>query len=163
MSDQGYDESKTLSTQQNTEVSVNTPAQIALQEAITAVFGTLGGPVLHNFQGNDIEIWKQTSVATGPDVKGIDDFPAEGIDMVHFYVHPVELDGPTEGEVVEAIRSVLIDKDGNAYGFVSNFLARDLAKMIAVFGLEPWNPPVRIKVRKNKAKQKGHFYTIVPA
>lgn len=157
-----YDESKTLSTQQGREVSISTPAQDALQAAIEGVFGTLGGRVLHNFEGDKVAVWRQTAIATGPDVKGIADVPPEGIEIQNFYVHSIELDGPTPGEFTEAIRCVLVDPQGNAYGFVSNFLARDLAKMIAVFGIAPWKPPIKCKVRQNKGKAGHTFYTIVP-
>jgi hypothetical protein len=157
-----HDESKTLSVQSGNEVGFSILPEDALQTAIKEVFGTLGGKVLHNFQGDKVAIWRQTAIATGPDVKTIDDIPPEGIPVKHFYVHPVELDGKEDGEIVDAIRSVLITPEGVAYGFVSNFLARDLARMISVFGIGEWKPPIQIKVRSNKGKNGHKFYTIVP-
>lgn len=162
MSGQTHDESTTLSVQQGREVGISTPAEDALSAAIKEVFGTLGGAVLHNFQGDKVAVWRQTALATGPDVNGIDNIPPDGINVQNFYVHPVELDGKTEGEIVDAIRSVLITPEGVAYGFVSNFLARDLARMISVFGIAEWNPPIKVKVRSNKGKNGHKFYTIVP-
>jgi hypothetical protein len=162
MSIEDYNESTEVAVPKGKGGIVSNPADDALNTAIKEVFGTLGGQVLHNFQGDKVAIWRQTALATGPDVKTIDDIPADGIEVSHFYVHPVELDGPSEGEIVSAIRSVLITPEGVAYGFVSNFLARDLARMISVFGIGEWSPPIRVKVRSNKGKNGHKFYTIVP-
>lgn len=157
-----FEDENGLSVQSSRELSLGDPAKIALQHALERVFGTLGGPSLDNFDGDDIARWRLQSIATGPDVKKIDDVPAEGIAVKYFYAHPVELDGPTDGEVTEAIRCVLIDDQGVAYGFISNMLARDLARMIAVFGCGVWDPAIKVKIKVNPGKKGHKFFSIVP-
>jgi hypothetical protein len=154
--------SRELSVPSQTGLSVTEQQEVKLQATINSVFGTLGGQTFDNFDGDKIARWKLQAAACGPDVKGIDDVPSTGIAVKYFYVHPVELDGPTEGEIVTAIRCVLIDENGLAYGFVSNYLARDLARMISVFGADVWNPPITVMVRQNKGKAGHKFYSIVP-
>lgn len=132
------------------------------EQAIQQVFGVLGGRSLSNFKGDEREQWRFRANATGPNCKPVTEIPAEGIDVTYFYAHGVQLDGPTPGEVVDAVRCVLITKDGQCYQAVSNYLARDLADMIRVFGLQPWEPPVKIRVQVNKGKAGHTFYTIVP-
>lgn len=155
-------ESRELSIPSQSGLSVAEQQEAKLQATINTVFGTMGGQTFDNFDGDKIARWKLQAAACGPDVGGIDDIPAEGIAVRYFYVHPVDLDGPTEGEIVTAIRSVLIDESGKAYGFVSNYLARDLARMISVFGAETWNPPIMVQIRQNKGKAGHKFYSIVP-
>jgi len=151
---------RTLISQQSAQELI--PGKDANQIAIEKVFGALGGASLDNFDGDTIQKWRLTSMATGPNCGKVDDVPAEGIPVKYFYVHSVQLDGATPGEVVDALRCVLIDDQGNAYAFVSNGIARDLARMIAVFGLKPWTPPISVKIQVNPGKGPNKFYTIVP-
>lgn len=155
-------EQRELSVQSHSEMTTADSQEARLQSTINSVFGTLGGKSLDNFDGDKIARWKLQAAACGPDVGGIDEIPAEGIAVKYFYVHPVELEGPTEGEIVTAIRSVLISDEGKAYGFVSNYLARDLARMISVFGAETWKPAIKVAIRQNKGKAGHKFYSIVP-
>lgn len=134
----------------------------SIQSAIEKVFGALGGATLDNFDGDNIQKWRMTAIATGPNCGKIDTVPPDGIAVKYFYVHAVQLDGPTDGEVTDALRCVLMDDQANAWSFVSNGIARDLARMIAVFGVKPWTPPVKVKVQVNPGKGPNKFYTLVP-
>lgn len=133
-----------------------------LQEVISDVFGGLGGPELHNFDGTTQDKWRLTALATGPETKSADDCVGQIINVRYFFVHPVEISGNTPGEFSRALRSVLITPDHDCYAFVSNVLARDLARMVRTFGLRPWEPPIAVQVVKSKAKV-GHFYSLCPA
>lgn len=154
------EQNTTLISQQGGQVAV--PGRDATQVAIEQVFGALGGRTLDNFDGDHIAKWRLTAIATGPNCKRAEEVPSDGIAVKYFYVHAVQLDGPTPGEVVDALRCVLLDDQANAYAFVSNGVARDLARMIAVFGIKPWIPAVKLTVQANKGKGNHTFYTIVP-
>jgi len=130
--------------------------------AVQQVFGELVGPELHNFSGNQMEVWKQIAIACGPKVKGFDDLPEDGLYVSNFFVHPVRIDGPTPGEFTDALRCVLFNEGGDAYAFVSSVLAKDLARMVMTFGLKAWSPPLHIGISRNRGKQGHTFYTIVP-
>jgi len=134
-----------------------------LQTMISDVFGSLGGPSLDNFDGQPNEKWKLKALATGPHCKTFDDIGDRELEIRYFYVHPIRLDGATLGEYVDTLRTVLIDANGDAFAFVSTVLARDLANMVQTFGLQPWNPPIRVKITVSPGKSGHKFYNIVPA
>ena len=133
-----------------------------LETILSDTFGAVIGPELNNFHGDPTDKWRLTALATGPMVKSFDDTVGKIINIQYFYVHTVNVDGPTPGEFINAVRVVLIEPDLTAYGFVSNVLAQDLSRMIRTFGLRPWNPPVHVHVTKTPAKR-GYFYNLVPA
>ena len=151
-----------VTVREGTEISIGSPSETAMQIAIKEVFGTLGGPAIHNFQGNAVDTWKMQALCTGPDCLGFEDVPADGIAVVNFYVHKVEYERQDDGEVMDIVRCVLVTDDGQAYGFMSNTLARDLARMVSVFGMKKWTPAVRVKIVENKGRAGHKFYSIAP-
>ncbi len=133
-----------------------------IQEVIGEVFGGMGAPELHNFDGTEQEKWRMIAMATGPGLGGFDDTAGKVINVKYFFVHSVDVDGPTRGEFASALRCVSFTPELVGYQFVSGVLARDLARMVRTFGLQPWEPPIHVKVTKTAGK-KGHFYNLIPA
>jgi hypothetical protein len=79
----------------------------------------------------------------------------------HFYCHQVEMTNSQSGEMVNTIRTVLIDADGTPYQFVSQGIATGLDVIRQNFGDGPWVPPIKITVEATKAP-KGKVLNIVP-
>ncbi|KKN24607.1 hypothetical protein LCGC14_0893300 [marine sediment metagenome] len=150
---------RTLEQEQHTELAVS---QQLLPAVINEVFGSLAGPELHNFGGTPEHQFRMIALATGPNVKKYTDTVGKVINVQYFYCHQVRLDGKTPGEFVDALRCVLIDSDGTAYGFVSEMLAKDLARMIRFFGVRPWVPPIAVSVTMSPGKGSHTFYNLVP-
>ena len=58
----------------------------------------------------------------------------EVLEIVDIVAHPIQLPDERTGEVISAIRTVLIDKNGKGYQAVSNGICQALSKVIAIIG-----------------------------
>lgn len=84
----------------------------------------------------------------------LDDHKGEVIEVVNVAAHPVTLADENTGELVEALRVVLIDKNGKNYDAVSQGIASSLQKIFGIVGMPPWNTePLRIKVVEQKTRK----------
>lgn len=76
----------------------------------------------------------------------------EVIECVNIVAHPVQLVDDQTGEVVIALRTVLIDKNGKSYGAVSQGIASSLQKIFSIVGMPDggaWEKePVKMKFRQ---------------
>lgn len=136
--------------------------QQLLPEVVEGVLGSLGGKAFHNFLGDQLQVWQQISLATGPEVKSIDKLHPPEIDLKSFYVHQIQVAKETPGEYADAIRCVLIDRNGSAHGFASDGIASDLARLISAFGMGPYDPPIKIKVVPFETRRGRTAYSIQP-
>lgn len=134
----------------------------ALQEVISGVFGQFGSRALHNFGTDRQQIWKLTSLATGPDCLRATDYKDKEIPIKYFYVHAIQLEGDSPGEFSDAIRCVLITPTYDAIAFVSNGIAADLARIVSAFGLEEYTPPVLVKLREFETRGRRRMYSLQP-
>lgn len=130
---------------------------------IEGLLGTIGHQALHNFVGTPHDVWVSTSRALSPDVLGIEACRDNTLEVVNFYAHRVTINGPTAGELIDVTRCVLCTASGHMFAFISEGIAADLARMIYVFGLEPWTPPVKVKVTEVKTRRGFKTYRLVPA
>lgn len=86
--------------------------------------------------------------------ESLDDHKNEVLEIVNFAAHPVTLTDENTGEVVEALRIVLVDKKGVNYDAVSQGIASSLQKIIAIVGMAPWDAePLKIKVVEQKTRK----------
>lgn len=120
-------------------------------------------PNFNNFTGDKREIYRLTALACGGGAIGFDDFPKEGIDLEYFFCHMVEMRGRVAGEVIDACRIALIDKDGTVYSFVSDGLSRELDTLRSIFGNGPYREPMKIVVRKVTTRNKMQTFVMLPA
>lgn len=132
-------------------------------EMLSSVFGDTNIGDCHNFVGTRQEVWRQVSRAVGSGCLSSVDAVGRTINLVHYYAHRVDIANESSGEVNSCIRVVLFDADGTRYQFVSEYVARDLARLISAFGNVPFCPPIALIVRHNKGKGSHHFYTVEPA
>ena len=86
----------------------------------------------------------------------------EILEIVDIVAHPIQLPDEKTGEVVNAIRTVLIDKGGIGYQAVSNGICQALSKIIAIIGQPHWDEPVKMKpvLRKSKNSSMNQYLTI---
>lgn len=103
---------------------------------------------------------RKTKVAIFNAVNGADDSIAdhigEVIEVVNVVAHPVELLDEVTGEVVNALRTVLIDKNGKTYTAVSQGITNALSKIFSIIGTPEdgaWEKePVKMKIRQVKTR-----------
>lgn len=143
-------------------VSTEGTEESTRQELISQVMGDIAAPTIHNFQGNNLEIWKQVAAIGAADCRGFDDVQESGIQIHQFYVHQVQFVDEKTGEVTEGIRTVLIPKVGPPFACVSDGIARDLAGIIRNFGFGPYDPPISVVPVAIKTRKGRRTYRLVP-
>lgn len=136
--------------------------QTLLPAVVESVLGSLGCKAFHNFEGSQLEIWRQVAIATGPDVIKPDAILGKEFKLQSFYCHQVQIMQAADGEFVDAIRCVLIAPDGTACGFASNGIASDLARIISAFGMGPYEPPLSIVIKQFRTRRGMNCYSIQP-
>ncbi len=134
-----------------------------LQERkLQSVFGDTAAPVLHNFQGTNMEVWRKIATVTAADCLDFDSIGEDGIELFEFYVHSVEFVDDATGQVTNGIRSVLIPREGQPFACVSDGIARDLSGIIRTFGFGPYDPPIHVKPVSVKTRKGRRTYRLVP-
>ena len=83
----------------------------------------------------------------------LDDHKGEVLGIVDIAAHPVSIVDENTGEVVEALRVVMIDKNGKNYDAVSQGIASSLNKIFSIVGQPSYNPPLRLKVVEQKTRK----------
>ena len=84
--------------------------------------------------------------------ESIADHIGEVLEVVDVVAHPVELVDENTGEVVDALRTVLIDKTGKSYVAVSQGIASAISKVFSIVGMPDggaWvKEPVKMKIKQ---------------
>lgn len=143
--------------------SDNLPAVSPDQRAlIQEALGGSGLPVLHNFQGDKLEVWRQATRATGPDVSSVGDHLGERIPIKWFYVHRVSILNDQTGEYSTPCRVVFVTPDKRQFACVSDQVARDLFGVIQCFGMGPYDPAIDVQVVEVKTRKGFRCYRVVP-
>lgn len=78
--------------------------------------------------------------------------------MTDFVAHNVRINGKAEGEIVEAVRLVVIDKDHMRYECVSATLLRSLGQLLFLFGEPPWKHPIKVRVKTRRQKERNIYW-----
>ena len=80
----------------------------------------------------------------------------EVLEIVNVVAHPVEILDEDTGEVVKALRTVLIDKKGKSYTAVSSGITNALSRIFSIIGSPDggaWEKePVKMKVKQVKTR-----------
>lgn len=91
--------------------------------------------------------------------KAIADMMGETIMLQNVIFQGVSLTNAITGEINDAVRVVLIDTDGKAYGCVSDGIRKAIVNLVGIVGMPPYPEGIPIVPRREKGKQ-GHFYTL---
>lgn len=77
----------------------------------------------------------------------------EILEIVDVVAHPVTLTDENTGEVIKAIRTVLIDVNGESYDAVSGGIVNSLQRIFSIVGMPSWvDEPLKIKVKQVKTR-----------
>lgn len=104
---------------------------------------------------NDGTRASQVKIYNAVNSKGepLDDHKNEVLEIVDIAAHPVTLTDENTGEVVDALRVVMIDKNGKIFDAVSQGIASSLQKIFGIVGQPTYNPPLRMKVVEQKTRK----------
>lgn len=79
------------------------------------------------------------------------DHIGEIIEVVDVVAHPVTLLDEETGEAVNALRTVLVDKNGKSYTAVSQGITNSLSRIFSIIGMPSWkDEPVKMKIKQIK-------------
>lgn len=86
----------------------------------------------------------------------------EILEIVDIVAHPIQLPDENTDEIINTVRTVLIDKKGKGYQAVSNGICQALGKIIAIIGQPHWDEPVKMKplLKKSKNSSTNQYLTI---
>ena len=94
--------------------------------------------------------------------ESLSDHIGEVLEVVNVVAHPVTLADEETGEIVEALRTVLIDKNGKTYDAVSQGIASALSKIFSIVGTPEggaWEKePVKMKIKQVKTRNGNNKY-----
>lgn len=78
--------------------------------------------------------------------KRISDCIGETISLANIVAHPIQLIDENSGELIEAMRMVLVDDKGTSYEAVSTGIVNAVARILQIFG-QPgnWSEPIKVK------------------
>lgn len=94
------------------------------------------------------------------DAEDIRDHLGETLEVVDFAAEPTEIEDEN-GEVVNAIRTVLITKDGTALQSCSDQLVRSLNRLFVMLGTpDKWKAPVKLVITDELSSKKRHFFKV---
>jgi hypothetical protein len=84
----------------------------------------------------------------------LDDLVGSVIKIQHVVVHPVRVAHRENGELLDGVRTVLIDAEGRRYSTLSPYPLRCLQLYQSVTGVgAPYSPPLSFRVCKQKRRQ----------
>lgn len=116
-----------------------------------------------NFVGDADERFMLASMATGPDVLPGEDLIGQAFNLKFWFCHDAILNGDLPGEIIEALRVVLITDEGKSYSFVSDGIVQGLQQLVRYKGVGPWSPAPLLKVVKLKTSKGRNYYKLAPA
>lgn len=142
---------------------VATKSTAAKFRKITDVLSLEGGDaIVHNFPGSKTDQYRLMALATGPGCLPFEKMEGGLIDLHLWFAHRIEMESKT-GDIITPIRTVLIAKDGSAYGFVSDGIAKELDVLRSAFGDGPYTEPMELKITHFQTARKNWTYSMGPA
>lgn len=92
---------------------------------------------------------------------GVADKLGETINLKDVLMHPVKFMDENTGEMIDGVRTVLIDADGTTYGATSSGLFNALKQFFGIKGHPiTWSEPKPIKIVEKRSRKGFRFYTI---
>lgn len=116
-----------------------------------------------NFPSDKKQRWQLISRATGANVQAGDDWIGKEFDVRYYFAHTVRFNGKEEGEFIDGIRTVLVDPDGKMIAFGSDGIAQSLSLLVQCFGTDMFEPPVRVKVTRQKTRSGNQIFKLEAA
>lgn len=85
--------------------------------------------------------------------ESIADHIGEVLEVVDVVAYPVTITDEETGEILEALRTVLVTKDGKAYTAVSQGITNALSRIFSIVGMPSWvDEPVKMKIKQVKTR-----------
>lgn len=102
---------------------------------------------------------KLFNVMNNPDAR-ISAMVGKVILLTHFFMETVNLKNDETGEMGKAPRVVLVDKDGQSFQAVSTGIFNALKKIVGMYGMGPWSPPIPVEIAQIDRGTKNRIFTL---
>ena len=77
----------------------------------------------------------------------------EVLEITDVIAFPVSLVDENTGEVFQALKTILIDKNKKSYGAVSQGITNSLSRIFSIVGMPPWtDEPIKMKIKQIKTR-----------
>ena len=99
------------------------------------------------------------NAVNSPDRK-LSEFIGETINLKDIVAHPIQLIDENTGELLDALRVVLIAEDGTSYEAVSNGVANAVNRILQIFGQpDTWETPIKVKAVQKQTRNGNNKVT----
>lgn len=88
-----------------------------------------------------------------------DDLTDKIFTVENIVVHEVDIESES-GEVIKQLRTVLISPDGTTCSFCSNGMVNGIKNLAFIYGMPPWNPALKVKIKQQKTRRGYRTYNI---
>lgn len=119
-------------------------------------------PTIDNFKGDPLQQWQLAAACAGASCRDGRELLGQSFPLTYWQVSSVEI-MRDDGELIPAKRVVLLDSQGNAYGFTSDGVYGTLRLLVHKLGPGPYDPPILITVRERQTRSKRTVFLIEPA
>lgn len=99
------------------------------------------------------------NAVNSPDRK-LSEYIGEVINLKDIVAHPIQLVDENTGELLDALRVVLIDADGTSYEAVSNGVSNAINRILQIFGQpDTWAEPIKVKAIQKQTRNGNNKVT----
>ena len=91
--------------------------------------------------------------AINGDGENLGDHLNKVIEVENFVAHPVQMVDDQTGEIIEALRIVLVTPTGETYASVANGVLSSIQKISGIIGSAPWTPALKLKAVEVKTRK----------
>ena len=81
-------------------------------------------------------------------------------EVENIFIHEVSLADENTGERVKMARTVLVSPQGKTTAFVSQGVLTSLQNLVMLFGMPPWKPALKVKVKEVITRRKFRVYNL---
>ena len=109
---------------------------------------------------------RQSKIAIYNAINNVDDEVAnhinETFEIVDVAAHHVTIIDETTGEEINAVRVILIDKNGVSYSATSQGIFNSLTKIFGIVGMPSWkDEPVKMKFKQVKTRNNNNKVNVI--
>lgn len=94
----------------------------------------------------------------------VSDHLGEVFNLRHVVAQVVQIENPATKNMVDAVRTILVDDEGVCWTATSEQIQRGLGVLFGIYGRpESWSEAKPIVIRQQKSRNGFNFYNVLPA
>lgn len=81
-------------------------------------------------------------------------------EVQNIFIHEVNLEDENTGEKMKMPRTVLVNPKGETTAFVSQGVLTSLENLAMLFGMPPWKPALKVRVKETRTRKNFRVYNL---